>query len=433
MYIPTSEIVFPDLHADNLGFVFEWKGHLLRGIYPDSKLVALSYFESGFIDRICGENLFPKTWISDYENDRFAFIIEHERITPIINSTEWNYSMLYHAAKTVLKIAKIASEYGYNMIDCHSSNVLFNEMMPYYVDLGSFVPNPDGCTAWRPYQSFRRSYLYLIKLWYWGSGQIVKRMLSPGIEMNDIDYFLYKRPIYRRLPFLLNGIINIREKFLYIASSEWNDYKKRPKLFYGIKRLVNQIRLLPNQNIGGVEKKMKRFSDFTIKKPMWISKPVSIEYMHPFLRDSKGVIVFNNHFELLYEKIWEFNPEIGILSVQEDLQYSESEFKRYSGVSHSFCTVFFKLFNEGYIVRKQDPVIRLKQDFAYIPNLSIKGDAHNAIIYIREVLQYSKRGIVAVGVHNNGHENLIEDIVKAFPHYNKIWEDNSYLVYVFYQ
>ena len=94
VYIPDNQIPSPSFHADDLGFVFKWEGHLLRGIYPNAIEQAKRYFDSGFIKEIVEKKLFPKTWISDFENKQFGLIIEHELIEPVTYATEWNFQML---------------------------------------------------------------------------------------------------------------------------------------------------------------------------------------------------------------------------------------------------------------------------------------------------------------------------------------------------
>ena len=125
VYIPSEEIKFPDLHADTLGVTFIWKGHFLRGIYQESVELANSYFETGFLDEIVSKRFFPRTWVSEYENEQFGMILEHELISPVLYATEWNFEMLKDAALMVLEIAQISWKYGFNMVDCHKRNVLF--------------------------------------------------------------------------------------------------------------------------------------------------------------------------------------------------------------------------------------------------------------------------------------------------------------------
>ena len=209
IHIPSSEINLTDLHADELGFVFVWKGHLLRGIYEQSVPQAEGYFSSGFLDEIVEKGLFPKTWISDFENEQFGLILEHEMIYPVLYATEWNFLMLKDAALMVLEIAEIGHRYGYNMIDCHKKNVLFKNNTPMYVDLGSFVPNAPDSKVWNPYSSFLRSYYYILEIWHSGAAQLAKRVMSPGVELQKEDYYSFKYPVLRSLPRVRKFIMKI--------------------------------------------------------------------------------------------------------------------------------------------------------------------------------------------------------------------------------
>ena len=166
MYIPSKEITKPSFHADALGYVFVWKGHLLRGIYPESVVQAKEYFETGFIDDVVSSGIFPKTWVSEFENEQFGMIIEHEMIEPLTYATDWNFQMLKDAALMVLQIAQIGWKYGYDMIDCHKLNVMFHNNRPVYVDLGSFVKAQKGASGWRPFASFLQSYYYILDINY---------------------------------------------------------------------------------------------------------------------------------------------------------------------------------------------------------------------------------------------------------------------------
>ena len=74
IHISSDEIKQPSLHADTLGFTFVWQGHFLRGIYPESVNLAKSYFECGFIDEVVSKGIFPKTWISEFENEQFQHL-----------------------------------------------------------------------------------------------------------------------------------------------------------------------------------------------------------------------------------------------------------------------------------------------------------------------------------------------------------------------
>lgn len=150
---------------DDVGEIFEWNGKILRGIFPDRSDLVRGMFDSGFVNDLTEKKIFPESIITDYESEDYGLIVEHKRISPIIYPQEWTFLMLKDSALTVLEVAKIAMEYGYNMKDCHGFNVLIENCQPKFIDLGSFHENKDGCTGWEPYREFLRFYYYPLYMW----------------------------------------------------------------------------------------------------------------------------------------------------------------------------------------------------------------------------------------------------------------------------
>lgn len=257
IHIPSNEIKQPLLHADTLGFTFVWQGHFLRGIFPESASWARSYFESGFIDEIVKKGLFPKTCISDFENEQFGMIIEHEMISPVLYATDWNSAMLKDAALMVLDIAEIGWRYGYNMVDSHKLNVMFKDNRPLYVDLGSFVPKEKGSTGWKPYNNFLESYTYILDLWTHGSEQIAKRMMSPGVLLHTQDYLAYKYPFFRRHPSLLSrkNRISLQLNSFAIMGS---DKVKNNRVHCFLKHLIDRLKPCRSQHFNKLRRTISR-------------------------------------------------------------------------------------------------------------------------------------------------------------------------------
>ena len=73
---------------DKIGYIFEWKERLFRGIYKESTKHVLKLFDTGLIDKLVKEELIPKTSITKYVTDDFPLIIEHEYIKPLTYSFE---------------------------------------------------------------------------------------------------------------------------------------------------------------------------------------------------------------------------------------------------------------------------------------------------------------------------------------------------------
>ena len=159
--IPIAEISWAQLkNRDDIGKVFFYLGDVYRAIYPNKEELVKDMFRCGLIGALIEANLFPNSKITKYSVGIFRLVIKHDSIDPIVYPQEWTFAMLQNAATTVLKVAIIARNYGYNMKDCHSLNILFEGINAKYIDLGSFDPNMSTTTGWKPYMEFMRCYYY---------------------------------------------------------------------------------------------------------------------------------------------------------------------------------------------------------------------------------------------------------------------------------
>lgn len=123
-----------------------------------------------------------------------ALVVEQERLPVVTYPYEWTFGMLRQAAMRVLEVNALANEYGWELKDCHGFNVVFDGTQPLFVDLGSFVPRPQGARDWVAYEEFRRSYLYPLHIWKDGGGYIARRVLAASEMMREEDYGLYRWP-----------------------------------------------------------------------------------------------------------------------------------------------------------------------------------------------------------------------------------------------
>ena len=198
--ISLDEIEFSTLSIiDDYGKVFFWKNRIFRAIYEDAVGKVIDIFSSGLINELVDNNLFPRSWITDYQLEGYGFVIEHEKIVTVSYPYEWSFSMLKDAAIVVLKINIIAQKYGYQTKDCHGFNIVFDGVNPKYVDLGSFFKIEDKSNGWIAYEEFLRFYYYPLSIWSHGNSYIARRMLLGGTAMSHEDFVLYKNPFYRLL------------------------------------------------------------------------------------------------------------------------------------------------------------------------------------------------------------------------------------------
>ena len=400
--IPSNEIRQPRLHSDTLGYTFVWNNHFLRGIFPAAVGQAKEYFDSGFIDEVVSKGLFPKTWISDFENEQFGMILEHEMISPILYATEWNFEMLKDAALMVLDIAQTAWNYGYNMVDCHKLNVLFKNNHPIYVDLGSFVPKEKGSTGWNPYSSYLRSYYYLLSIWSDGASTLAKRMMAPGLECDAHDYYIYKSKFYRCFPKLIRLRLLLQEGLCRLATWGNESIAKRSKSLKLVKWFVDKTKPSPSQRLKSIRRKV-------------FSKSVRTEgtlTIHASPMQECLAVLINEHCAGCQSATFINNLDFGyyplllqetnvkrIVSVQESDLVSNREYKESQQQKVNISSASFRLLNNTILIRGRYPEARLRSDLAIIPALNVgKGvfGIHNALVLIEHCREFAKEHMAVI-------------------------------------
>ncbi len=157
--------------------VFFYENKVFRAILEKDASSFREVFSSGLLNTLSQFDLMPKTQISDFSLDGYAFLIEQELITWIIQPQEWTFSMLKEAARSILTINKICLEYGFETSDCHGFNVLFDGVKPQFVDIGSFI-RKNNALYWVALDEFIRCYLYPLKLWSEGEFYLANRVIS---------------------------------------------------------------------------------------------------------------------------------------------------------------------------------------------------------------------------------------------------------------
>ena len=387
IHIPSIEIKQPQLHADTLGFTFVWQGHFQRGVYPQSVAWAKGYFESDFIKEITEKGLFPKTWISDFENEQFGMILEHEMISPVLYATDWNSAMLKDAALMVLEIAEIGWKYGYNMVDSHKLNVMFKNNRPLYVDLGSFVPREKGSTGWKPYNNFLESYTYILDLWTHGSEQMAKRMMSPGVLMHTQDYLAYKYPFFRRHPSLLSRKNKIALQLNSFAIMGCNKVKNN-WIHSFLKRLVDGIKPCRSQHFNRLRRTITRLKIQSVQ-----DKEKGLVFDYSFISPVNCVTCINICNTTVVQGIKRIADHV--ISLNENDKISNAEYQQLMNIT----SVSFPLLNGEVLVREKFPETRLHSDVV-IARCANSGHGqfalHNNLVYLERCMSYSTSGTMYI-------------------------------------
>jgi hypothetical protein len=210
--IPDSEI---SRHSswDLKGYVFHWENRIFRAIYREHESEVRQLFECGLIDELSARALFPPTEITEYETNDCRLVLRHEKISVPTLPAEWSFSMLKDAALTMLRVNLVARRFGYQTIDAHGFNILFDRGAAFFVDIGSFVKieNDFNCSrpGWRPYGEFMRFFYAPLKIWSKGETFLARQALY-GDQMPMTTFWRHRNPALRLVP------IRLLKRFEYL-------------------------------------------------------------------------------------------------------------------------------------------------------------------------------------------------------------------------
>lgn len=250
--INIAEVEFSALSMiDGIGRVFRWRNRLFRGIHHESVTHIRQLFACGLIDELVRSEFFPKTWITDYQIDGFELVVEHQFIEPVTYPFEWSFLMLRDAAELVLHVNQIARKYGYQTVDCHGFNIVFDGATPRFVDLGSFSLCGEISGTWPAYEEFLRFYYYPLRLWSVGDGYSARLMLLGSSFMPHESYLVWRYSLLRSLSHgTLCRLVSSYYKFRGISRLTSEEIRARlPGILGCMLAFAKQYRLLPLQSV----------------------------------------------------------------------------------------------------------------------------------------------------------------------------------------
>ncbi|MEX0967891.1 MAG: class I SAM-dependent methyltransferase [Bacteroidia bacterium] len=261
--IPAGSVQFAGYDTDDFGRVFIWNDRVFRGVRKEKEVMAM--FACGLLEELQEKNLIPKTWITKIQMEGFNLILEHEKI-PVINYPyEWSFNMLKDAALTILKVNKVAEEYGYQTKDAHGHNIIFHFATPKFVDIGSFIPkNPAASKQWIAYEEFVKFFIYTLDIWKSQNSYIAQRILSYPLNKNaHVNYLLYTYPLLRRInKKYLEHLVSSYYKIRLLGGQQYTN----PKLSGFKGKLLQQLKkrnLLPFQKVN-FDKLIKKINKINI-------------------------------------------------------------------------------------------------------------------------------------------------------------------------
>lgn len=435
MNIPSEDMhYFNAISVDDIGEVFELQGRIFRGILPKSESIVRGYFDSGFLNEIVNDKLFPETWITDYTNDRYCLILEHQKVWPNLSDAEWSFNMLKDAALMVIKIAIIAKRYGYDMKDCHSKNVLFHNNHPMFIDLGTFVPRKKGNNGWVAYSELKRCYMYVLEMWCAGCCKMAKQQQSIAlINIEEMYYFKFPHFLLNRKALQL--YLKIKNILIGVACKSYDAiYEKRKfvKSQYLCKKIIDLIKPFECQKLSCLYKRVnkinisKDYTDFMAEGAA-IDIPNSITEELIKFRTALVLNTSTNHFaeELAKMPNWQ-----NILQVDTDEKkgngsyiYNKEHFKEKSKITNAvydFCYPHVRW------IEYKLPEQRMKSDLFVLNNpKEIAEDVNRAISLVFKVASYYKPKMLLVVEPLSQQIVLSKDFDKYFLEY-KVIKQTSY-------
>jgi hypothetical protein len=188
---------------DPKGYVFRWRDGVYRAIYPAYESEVRQLWDCGLIPALVDAGLMPPSEITDLKTEDCGLIIKHATVPVVSLPSEWSFTMLQDAALTMLRVNEVARKYGYQTLDAHGFNILFNGSIPKFIDLGSLTKlrNDFNCknSGWRPYGEFMRSFFAPLKLWSNNYEYIARRALM-GEQLPMLEYWRIRHHALRYLP-----------------------------------------------------------------------------------------------------------------------------------------------------------------------------------------------------------------------------------------
>lgn len=144
-------------NGDMMGKVLKKDGKIYRGVYANSAEWFEKLWCSGLIQALAEARLVPGTYMTDYGNEEFPIVLEHERVE-ISTVKMWNTDMVRDACITVALVNEVCKRFGYKLIDGHLNNITFVSGKPMFIDIGSIVEDRGQYTVYESSLVFAGGY-----------------------------------------------------------------------------------------------------------------------------------------------------------------------------------------------------------------------------------------------------------------------------------
>lgn len=199
------------------------KNEIFRVVPKTSNRRVINFINSELFLKLIDNKYLIDTIVCDFkEND--CMVLKHRFIPYRSRSYSWTYNMLKDAASLVINFNKMCNEYGYELKDAHSENVLFDGNSPVWVDFGSIRrrPSSDQKNEWGSRAQFIKHFIFPLALCNLNCENIAFSMMKNynNVSSVEIEYILLKAGI--KIDNLVNEPI---EAYLELIESIEKDRK----------------------------------------------------------------------------------------------------------------------------------------------------------------------------------------------------------------
>jgi len=167
--------------VDDFGRIFFYDKHVYRAINLLNEEYCRQLIESKLFLDLQNKGLIPRTTISDIQLEGYNLILEHEKLIEI-QQHEWSFEMFRSSALLVLEINKICNNYGFELKDAHTFNILFRGVKPVWVDIGSISPIKDQ-NKWVAYDEFLSVFYVPIQFYIQNEIYIIRKLVESNFYL----------------------------------------------------------------------------------------------------------------------------------------------------------------------------------------------------------------------------------------------------------
>lgn len=231
----------PASRADPHGRVFRWDGGLYRAINHDIAGIYRRLLENPRCTRLFDIGLID-TGIADVELEGAGLVLHHRELPRVTYGFEWCAPMLLDAAKLTIDLAIELDKLGFELLDAHPWNVLFEGPTPRFIDFGSITP-AEPKTPWCGQAEFIKTFINPLFLLTRGYAEPTRRQMADlnrwGVTDRELAGIVGRKQRLARywqgltmLPGAsqprANALIKFRDYLGRVAlpkpTTEWSDY-----------------------------------------------------------------------------------------------------------------------------------------------------------------------------------------------------------------